>query len=152
MDTRLSTLLRLLREVALRLRVPSRPQNCPTRQPKLFQLDDRRVPTLHRHRLRTCSRYSTPPVSLLDDLNSGVQRFDRFGCRWARGSKIPDCATAFIIAASVLLHPALIIVDHIHFQYNGFLLGILLWSIIAAREVSLVVLSSVVLLNYCRAG
>ena len=40
-----------------------------------------------------------------------------------------------LIAAALLLHPGLIIVDHIHFQYNGFLLGILLWSIWAARQV-----------------
>lgn len=41
-----------------------------------------------------------------------------------------------VIAAALLLHPGLIIVDHIHFQYNGFLFGILLWSIWAAREVN----------------
>lgn len=46
-------------------------------------------------------------------------------------SKVPA-----VIAAALLLHPGLIIVDHIHFQYNGFLFGILLWSIWAAREVS----------------
>ncbi|KAK4705531.1 hypothetical protein P7C70_g672, partial [Phenoliferia sp. Uapishka_3] len=56
---------------------------------------------------------------------------------WARKSKKPDYPTAFIIAASLLFHPGLMIVDHIHFQYNGFLLGILLWSIVAAREASL---------------
>ncbi|KAI9609202.1 hypothetical protein KEM48_002908 [Puccinia striiformis f. sp. tritici PST-130] len=42
--------------------------------------------------------------------------------------------TALAIAGSLYLHPGIIIVDHIHFQYNGFLLGILLWSIWAARE------------------
>ncbi|WAQ83698.1 hypothetical protein PtA15_4A146 [Puccinia triticina] len=47
----------------------------------------------------------------------------------------PHNATiALATAASLFLHPGLIIVDHIHFQYNGFLLGILLWSIWAARE------------------
>ncbi|GJN90864.1 hypothetical protein Rhopal_003878-T1 [Rhodotorula paludigena] len=46
----------------------------------------------------------------------------------------PDRSTAFVVAASVVLHPGLLIVDHIHFQYNGFLLGILLWSLIEARD------------------
>lgn len=36
--------------------------------------------------------------------------------------------------AALVLHPGLIIIDHIHFQYNGFLYGILFWSIWAARE------------------
>lgn len=41
-----------------------------------------------------------------------------------------------IISASLFLHPGFLIVDHIHFQYNGFMFGILLWSILAARNVS----------------
>ncbi|GAA5921699.1 hypothetical protein JCM3775_001772 [Rhodotorula graminis] len=54
--------------------------------------------------------------------------------RWARTSQTTDYPTARIIAASILFHPGLLIVDHVHFQYNGFLLGILLWSLIAARQ------------------
>ncbi|GAA5982832.1 hypothetical protein JCM5350_003002 [Sporobolomyces pararoseus] len=54
--------------------------------------------------------------------------------RWAGKTLKPDSTTSFAIAASLLFHPGLIIVDHIHFQYNGFLLGILLWSLIAAQE------------------
>ncbi|KIY46608.1 glycosyltransferase family 57 protein [Fistulina hepatica ATCC 64428] len=45
-----------------------------------------------------------------------------------------DRPTQRIISASLLLHPGFIIVDHIHFQYNGFMFGILLWSILMARE------------------
>lgn len=39
-----------------------------------------------------------------------------------------------ILAASIFLHPGLLIVDHIHFQYNGLLFGIMLWSIAMMRE------------------
>lgn len=41
-----------------------------------------------------------------------------------------------IISASLFLHPGFLIVDHIHFQYNGFMYGILLWSLLMARNVS----------------
>ncbi|KAK5174623.1 glycosyl transferase [Saxophila tyrrhenica] len=37
-------------------------------------------------------------------------------------------------AVSILLSPGLLIIDHIHFQYNGFLYGILIHSIVFARS------------------
>lgn len=43
-----------------------------------------------------------------------------------------------IISASLFLHPGFLIVDHIHFQYNGFMFGILLWSILMARNASII--------------
>ncbi len=53
--------------------------------------------------------------------------------RFIRGSVDPS--TQRIISASLFLHPGFLIVDHIHFQYNGFMFGILLWSILMARNV-----------------
>ncbi|KAF9516877.1 glycosyltransferase family 57 protein [Hydnum rufescens UP504] len=52
--------------------------------------------------------------------------------RFVRGSV--DQSTARVIAVSLFLHPGFLIVDHIHFQYNGFMFGILLWSVLMARE------------------
>jgi alpha-1,3-glucosyltransferase len=57
-------------------------------------------------------------------------------CRFCRGAN--DLSTQRIIAGMVYLHPGLMLLDHIHFQYNGFLYGILLWSLVMAREVSAV--------------
>ncbi|KAF2456537.1 ALG6, ALG8 glycosyltransferase family-domain-containing protein [Lineolata rhizophorae] len=42
--------------------------------------------------------------------------------------------TAQVSALSVLLSPGLLIIDHIHFQYNGFLYGVLILSIVLARQ------------------
>jgi alpha-1,3-glucosyltransferase len=42
----------------------------------------------------------------------------------------------WVVVGSLFLHPGLIIVDHIHFQYNGFLYGILILSIVEAKRVS----------------
>ncbi|KAI0772707.1 glucosyltransferase [Irpex lacteus] len=52
--------------------------------------------------------------------------------RFIRGAVDPS--TQRLISASLFLHPGFLIVDHIHFQYNGFMFGILLWSILMARN------------------
>ncbi|RGP77863.1 dolichyl pyrophosphate glc1man9 c2 alpha-1,3-glucosyltransferase [Fusarium longipes] len=39
-------------------------------------------------------------------------------------------------ALSIILSPGLLIIDHIHFQYNGFMYGILVMSLVLAREKS----------------
>ncbi|KAL4916584.1 glycosyl transferase [Aspergillus aurantiobrunneus] len=41
---------------------------------------------------------------------------------------------AHVAGLSILLSPGLFIIDHIHFQYNGFLYGILILSIVWARK------------------
>ncbi|PWZ01402.1 hypothetical protein BCV70DRAFT_198832 [Testicularia cyperi] len=50
------------------------------------------------------------------------------------GNSASGPSTSQLLAASLLMHPGLIIIDHIHFQYNGFLFGVLAWSLWAARE------------------
>ncbi|KAI9832676.1 MAG: glycosyl transferase [Sarea resinae] len=49
--------------------------------------------------------------------------------------------TAQAAALSILLSPGLLIIDHIHFQYNGFLYGILVLSLVLARRQSTLLLS-----------
>ena len=46
-------------------------------------------------------------------------------------------------ALSILLSPGLLIIDHIHFQYNGFLYGILILSLVAARRQSTMLWSGI---------
>jgi hypothetical protein len=58
---------------------------------------------------------------------------------FVKGSKAK--ATAHAAALSVLLSPGLLIIDHIHFQYNGFLYGILILSLVLARDNSTILLS-----------
>jgi hypothetical protein len=49
--------------------------------------------------------------------------------------------TAHAAAMSILLSPGLLIIDHIHFQYNGFMYGILVLSMVLARNNSTLLLS-----------
>jgi alpha-1,3-glucosyltransferase len=47
------------------------------------------------------------------------------------------------VALSILLSPGFLIIDHIHFQYNSFLYGILILSVVLARKQSTMLLSGV---------
>ncbi|CCF57891.1 hypothetical protein KAFR_0D02440 [Kazachstania africana CBS 2517] len=49
-------------------------------------------------------------------------------------SEVEERTQSFIVASSIVLSPGFLIVDHIHFQYNGFLFAILVASIVAARN------------------
>jgi alpha-1,3-glucosyltransferase len=42
--------------------------------------------------------------------------------------------TAQAAALSIILSPGLLIIDHIHFQYNGFMYGIMVLSVVLARS------------------
>jgi alpha-1,3-glucosyltransferase len=59
--------------------------------------------------------------------------------RYIKGAHSKNSAHA--AALSILLSPGLLIIDHIHFQYNGFLYGILVLSLVLARNQSTLLLS-----------
>lgn len=46
---------------------------------------------------------------------------------------LPSRRASQVVALSILLSPGLLIIDHIHFQYNGFMYGILVLSLVLAR-------------------
>lgn len=48
----------------------------------------------------------------------------------------PNERLYIILALAILLHPGFLILDSIHFQYNGFLFGLMLFSLVGAQEVS----------------
>lgn len=42
--------------------------------------------------------------------------------------------TSFLVSSSILLNPGFFILDHVHFQYNGFLFGFFISSVIAVKQ------------------
>ncbi|MCJ1277249.1 glycosyl transferase [Puttea exsequens] len=63
--------------------------------------------------------------------------------RYVQTSSATSQKNSHAVAISILLSPALLIIDHIHFQYNGFLYGILVLSLTLARERSTMLWSGV---------
>lgn len=49
-------------------------------------------------------------------------------------SKATERTQSFVVASSIILSPGFLMIDHIHFQYNGFLFAILIASIVAAKH------------------
>lgn len=56
--------------------------------------------------------------------------------KYVGASPKPARRSAHAAALSVLLSPGLLIIDHVHFQYNGFLYGILVLSLVLTRKPS----------------
>lgn len=56
--------------------------------------------------------------------------------RYVQSSPSPSKPLSHAAALSILLSPGLLIIDHIHFQYNGFLYGLLILSLVLARKQS----------------
>ena len=64
-------------------------------------------------------------------------------CRFIKSSPLSSKQAAHVASLSILLSPGLFIIDHIHFQYNGFLYGILILSIVLARKQSTLLYSGI---------
>lgn len=73
----------------------------------------------------------------LDDCSDDALSF-------VRSSPLSLKKQAHATALSILLSPGLLIIDHIHFQYNGFLYGVLVLSIVLARQRSALLVSAIV--------
>lgn len=56
--------------------------------------------------------------------------------RYVSSSPPASKSGSHAVAISILLSPALLIIDHVHFQYNGFLYGILILSLVLTRQES----------------
>ncbi|KAI2789506.1 Dolichyl pyrophosphate Glc1Man9GlcNAc2 alpha-1,3-glucosyltransferase [Penicillium oxalicum] len=54
--------------------------------------------------------------------------------RFIKTSSLMRKPAAHVASLSILLSPGLLIIDHIHFQYNGFMYGILILSLVLARK------------------
>ncbi|KAL2829165.1 glycosyl transferase [Aspergillus cavernicola] len=63
--------------------------------------------------------------------------------RFIKSVPQPNKQLAHAASLSILLSPGLLIIDHIHFQYNGFLYGILILSIVWARKQSTLLYSGI---------
>lgn len=63
--------------------------------------------------------------------------------RYVKSSPSTSKQLSHAAAISILLSPGLLIIDHIHFQYNGFLYGVLVLSIVLARKRSTLLYSGI---------
>ena len=64
--------------------------------------------------------------------------------RFVRSSSSTTKASSNAVALSVLLSPALLIIDNIHFQYNGALYGLLILSLVLARKQETILASGLI--------
>eukprot|EP01025_Chloroclados_australasicus_P013206 TRINITY_DN16266_c1_g1_i1.p1 TRINITY_DN16266_c1_g1~~TRINITY_DN16266_c1_g1_i1.p1 ORF type:complete len:436 (-),score=21.34 TRINITY_DN16266_c1_g1_i1:33-1256(-) len=78
--------------------------------------------------------YESHATVVFQRLSVIVTEFVLVAAAWYKLRKCSNISEVLAGACLVLCNSGLIIVDHIHFQYNGLLLGILMWSILAMEE------------------
>lgn len=70
------------------------------------------------------------------DINRGLRISLMWPHRFVSDSPGSSRTASHALALSILLSPAFLIIDHIHFQYNGFLYGILILSLVLMQKQS----------------
>ena len=63
--------------------------------------------------------------------------------RFIQTTPLSDQKRSHAAALSILLSPGLLIIDHIHFQYNGAMYGLLVLSLVMARKQSTMLYSGI---------
>ncbi|ODV59279.1 dolichyl-P-Glc:Glc1Man(9)GlcNAc(2)-PP-dolichol alpha-1,3-glucosyltransferase [Ascoidea rubescens DSM 1968] len=53
---------------------------------------------------------------------------------YIKSSELKEKQKSFVVASSIVLSPGFLMIDHIHFQYNGLLFGLLICSIVSAKN------------------
>lgn len=86
------------------------------------------------------NRYGYPCFGRLLKAKTDMVAFFRF----IKSVSPANAHLAHIAGLSILLSPGLLIIDHIHFQYNGFMYGLLILSIVLARKRSTLLYSGIV--------
>lgn len=71
------------------------------------------------------------------------QRTNVYDHRYIKSIPNTSKHLAHIASLSIVLSPGLLIIDHIHFQYNGFLYGVLILSMVWARKQSTLLYSAI---------
>lgn len=64
--------------------------------------------------------------------------------RFVHTTPVSDRKLSHAAALSILLSPGLLIIDHIHFQYNGAMYGLLVLSLVLARQQETMLLSGLI--------
>lgn len=145
MDPRLSAVVCSFRVASVAAGAVCRPRHAGCWQPQLRLVADGLLSESdgYSHGACPCCRFE--PVSTLVSWTLLESKANLFALsRFIKSVSPANAHLAHIASLSILLSPGLLIIDHIHFQYNGFMYGLLILSIVLARKQSTLLCSGIV--------